>query len=625
MRKIILLLLLATLIAFGTSSGNGFVLDDLRLIVNNPLIKNLKFLPQLFSRPFLDNYYRPLTLISLALDYSLWQLNPCGYHLTNVLLHAFNAILFFILLNSILPNRNLAALTSILFAIHPLNSVTVNFISDRGNLLVASLMLLALISFSLGYKKQGIQYYLCGFLFFILALFSRENAILLPLYLLCIFGIIYQKGNLKQIIILSILTSLFSLGYLLLRLRYFSLASAICPDFKLLFTRQSLTSFAYLIFKYLSLTIYPYNICLVRRIEPQISSEYTGIFYLLLLILTVTFFFLKFRKDKLLIFAFSWFLVGVLPLYNLMFFRLVLGLIMQDNWIYCSLPGLLLIFSLILLWCKRRINQKLWYCFVFFVCLFYANISIANNALWRTAETYGLYWLRLSPRNYLAHSLLAGSYARDQDYDRAKDYYQKAIELNPHFADGYYNLGGICFDLGKYREAIPSYKKAIELNPDLATAHNNLANVYYKLADYDQAQTLYKKAIELNRYSVRPYYNLGIIYHEMHNHEQAQVLYKKAIAMDPYFADAYYNLGNVYYDLGDYEQAAPLYEQTISFNPKHAQAYYNLALIYFHNKQYKLAIQYSDRAQELGFVNPSFLAILKPHRNLAKDAQHSRD
>ena len=80
------------------------------------------------------------------------------------------------------------------------------------------------------------------------------------------------------------------------------------------------------------------------------------------------------------------------------------------------------------------------------------------------------------------------------------------------------------------------------------------------------------------------------------------------------FAKAYFNLGLAYKGSGQIEQAAGSFNKAIEINPGYAKAYYNLALIYFKQAQYQLAIEYCDRARELGFANPAFLEALKPYR-----------
>lgn len=571
------LLLLACLIAYGTGLRNGFLIDDNYLIRGNVLIKNLRFIPHLFSQPFLHSYYRPISLISFTLDYSVWKFNPFGYHLTNIFIHFLNCILILLLLNLCFKDFKLSILVSLLFAVHPLNSIAVNYISDRGNLLAGFFMLSALIAVSLAYKRPKIRFLAAGFALFFFALLSHENAVLFPLYLFCILFILYENGKGRQTAILAVSALSVSLIYLLLRLKYISLSYVIMPDFKLFFSLTSLGSFSHVIFEYLSLIIFPHNICMIRKIGPDASSGFVSILPLLLIIVFIPVLLIGFRRNRILLFASGWFLAGVLPLYNMMFYRPTMGLIMQDNWIYIPSAGLFILLSIIFLYFKKFINKRLWFLLIFCLFLFYTGKTIANNALWKDEETYCSYWLGLTSGNYIAYNALAYYHGMKQDYEKEEDYLKKAIEFNPKYAKAYNNLGVVYKATGRKEEAAALYKKAIELNPDYAEPYNNLGNIYKINGRPEEAIPLYKKAIELNQFFAEAHNNLGVAYKSIGKAEEAIASYKKAIELDPGFG----------------------------------RAYYNLAVIYLQKGEYKSAVEYCDKARESGFDTSALEPALK--------------
>ncbi len=110
--------------------------DDPEYIVNNPLIRSLSLqkLNKIITEPYFANY-APLTLLSYALDYSLWKLNPAGYHLHNLLLHLGCVVALFFLLRQFSLPRFVVLGSVVLFAIHPVNVETVSWASERKNLL----------------------------------------------------------------------------------------------------------------------------------------------------------------------------------------------------------------------------------------------------------------------------------------------------------------------------------------------------------------------------------------------------------------------------------------------------------------------------------------------------------
>ena len=97
-------------------------------------------------------------------------------------------------------------------------------------------------------------------------------------------------------------------------------------------------------------------------------------------------------------------------------------------------------------------------------------------------------------------------------YDRAIAYFNKAIEINPKYADAYNNRGNAYAKKGQYDKAIADYNKAIEINPRFAAAYNNRGNAYMGNGQYDKAISDYNKAIEINPRDAFAYDNRGFVY-----------------------------------------------------------------------------------------------------------------
>ena len=126
-------------------------------------------------------------------------------------------------------------------------------------------------------------------------------------------------------------------------------------------------------------------------------------------------------------------------------------------------------------------------------------------------------------------------------YQHAIESYNKAIELNPQYADAYNNRGFAYEQLGNHQEAIKDYSKAIELDPQFAMAYNNRGNVYDDLGDYHHAISDYNKAIELDPQFAMAYYNRGLSYHRKKQYDKALEDFNKAIILDPNDAKTYYS------------------------------------------------------------------------------------
>ncbi|NUO07246.1 MAG: hypothetical protein HUU08_00965 [Candidatus Brocadia sp.] len=153
MIKILQILLVSALavIAFLDSLDNAFVYDDVFTITNNYFIRDWGNFPALFTNDYFNSSgevtYRPVVTLSYFIDYAIWRLNPIGFHLTNILLHAISAALVYLLVSTIARNSIVSFLTGILFAVHPILTEAVNGISCREDLLAAVFFLGSLLLF----------------------------------------------------------------------------------------------------------------------------------------------------------------------------------------------------------------------------------------------------------------------------------------------------------------------------------------------------------------------------------------------------------------------------------------------------------------------------------------------
>ena len=144
---------------------------------------------------------------------------------------------------------------------------------------------------------------------------------------------------------------------------------------------------------------------------------------------------------------------------------------------------------------------------------------------------------------------------KEGHYDRAITNFDKAIEINPRFAEAYNNRGIAYKEKGQYDKAITNYKNAIEIDPRLAAAYGNRGSAYAKKGEYDKAISDCTKAIEINSGNAMLYFNRGVVYMEKGQHEKAIADYSKAIELNPRYTEAYNNRGVCYFYQRDYEKA----------------------------------------------------------------------
>ena len=170
-----------------------------------------------------------------------------------------------------------------------------------------------------------------------------------------------------------------------------------------------------------------------------------------------------------------------------------------------------------------------------------------------------------------ALDLKAAIYAKYEDYDRAKEYYQKAIVFNQNDARAYHGLGDIYKREKEYKLAIASYKNAILLDTTNDVACNNLANIYYNsLGDTDNALIYYQMAMDRNKDDYLPYFNRAHLYeYALKDYHKAESDLLKAVQLNDKSDKAHYSLCLLYIrHILNKELGKKHYLKAIALNPK---------------------------------------------------------
>ena len=185
-------------------------------------------------------------------------------------------------------------------------------------------------------------------------------------------------------------------------------------------------------------------------------------------------------------------------------------------------------------------------------------------------------------------------------FDQTIAAYERAIELDPKFAQPYHGLGIVYDKLTRYEEAIAAYERAIELGlSEHAYPHSGLGDVYYDLTRYEEAIAAYERAKELDPKDAAPNNGLGNVYLALMRYEESIAAFERAIELDPTLANPHSGLGNVYFNLSRYEESIAAYGRAIELDPTSAYPYIGLGNIYSALRRYEESIAAFERAIEL--------------------------
>ncbi|MDD5116600.1 MAG: tetratricopeptide repeat protein [Candidatus Omnitrophica bacterium] len=575
----VILIILSGFFIYANSLTGDFIWDDEAFIINNSYIKDWSKTGLVFTRDSGEgactelNFYRPIQLLSCMADYSLWGLNPFGYHLTCVMLHILVALAFYGLIRLLFADTTLAFFSAMLFLAHPVNTEAVSYISGRSDLLSALFLLLCLIFYVRAARQPKLSYLLFIFFSCLLAFLSKENALIIVSVILlyhCIFRVRIRRG-------VFFWPAAVSLLYMLARavnLRSFFLGG----DTVL----RRIPGFFAAIAGYLRILFLPLNLHMDygNRVFPFSHPQVLcGAAVFLLLV----FFALKVReKDRLLSFGLLWFIIALLPANSI---YPVNSFYMAEHWLYLPALGFFLILArqIVSLYRKRGLRACAAAVFAFLLCA-YSYLTVRQNGYWESEEKLYGRVMEFNPGSYMAHNNLGNMYMREGDTEGAEREFLLAVKYNPDFLPAYCKALGIIYEKGEPDARDRASLESMEANPACARAYYKLGNSYYDRNDKEKSISLMRRAVEL----------------------------------DPGYFEAYNNLASSYAETGDTEEAVRLWEEAVRIKPEFAAAHFNLSVYYFQLKQYDLAIEHCDEVLRLGFeVDRRFLDELEPFR---KDA-----
>ncbi|MDD5156022.1 MAG: hypothetical protein PHF11_06045, partial [Candidatus Omnitrophica bacterium] len=419
---------LVSLCIYFNGLHNDFLHDDRFFIVQNLYLRSPAFLPQLLKMdifhfsPSPSGYYRPIQMLSYGLDYFFWGLNPFGYHLTNVIIHSLNSFLVFLLVYLLFRSRLLGLLSGVLFCIHPIHIGVVTVIGGRSNILEMMFVFLALVSLVRYYIDKRNWEYLLSLLLFMLAVLSREGALLLPFFaVLCAAVLKVDKKRLALTI----------LPFVVICVLYLLFRGHFMPNDKLKFhdilSWQRLSVFFYLVQSYVSQLILPFG--LAARILPlkaALNMFLTPLSFAFILgaALSVVF------KNKPAAFGFIFYLLGLLPLLNLVDNIYFFGKILSEPYVYMASVGFFIIAAAMLTRFYARL-PKIAAPVTVLIILFYASLTVANNMNYRDEATFYKYLLNVDKNNTIAHLNLGNVYLTKKMFGQAEKEARIVLEIEP--------------------------------------------------------------------------------------------------------------------------------------------------------------------------------------------------
>lgn len=545
------------------SLNNGFVdWDDSAYVYANANIRSLGpgFWKYAFTEVAVSNWH-PLTMISYAIDYSIWGLNPFGYHLVNSVFHALNAALAGVVAALLFSagvrkgdgetgertDKGLlfaSVLTALLFGLHPIRVESVAWVSERKDVLCGFFYFLSVILY-IGYARsaQRTGPYFGSLAFFILALLSKPMAVSLPLVLIIVDLYIKRPATLRTTVLEKLPFLALSAASALLTLRAQGQA-VITADLVPMKTRlvTGAESFVFYLYK----TFWPADLVPYYPLVPVkvLSPEFAGT--LAFLGAVTAFSIIVFKKTRGILCLWLFYVVTLVP---------VSGIVQVGKQAaadrYAYLPGLAPIL-LVALGAGYLINRQTRRPFFPAAVLSAAAATIVLSVLTVRQTDVWKDTVSLWSREIASYPIVLAYLNRGVEYYRLGRFKEAAEDFTvlvesggpaPELAESYRYRAIAYQGMDENSLAIRDLNEAIRLNPGNPAAYNDRGNSYAGIGYYKKAVEDLQTAIRLEPGNSVFYYNIGIAYLKAGEREAGLLNMRKAASLGNEKARTYLSSG----------------------------------------------------------------------------------
>jgi tetratricopeptide (TPR) repeat protein len=587
--QVSLLLALATIALYWQSGGHEFInYDDNVYITDNPHVSSgltMENVQWAFSTGYAANWH-PLTWISHMIDCQLFGLHAGAHHLVGAMLHALNAVLLFLVLRRMTGFLWQSAFVAALFALHPLHVESVEWASERKDLVSTLFWILTMWAYALYVERRSVRHYLLAALFLALGLMAKPMLVTLPLVLLLLdywplrrFEVKgteeKRKGRkggaprgrqawstfvrlaLEKLPLLGLAVGSAAITYFVQQ----SVAMKFGQQFSFaLRLENALLSYA----DYVKKMFWPGDLALLY-VHRAMSADWQVVMLpfwevglALLALALVTFAAVRnAARSPYLLVGWLWYLVTLVP---------VIGLVqvgeqaMADRYTYVPLTGLFMIVA----WGAPKLATRLRMVrpaligLSLLVLAALTAVSWRQIGFWQNSVTIFENTVRNTEVNPVAHYNLGYALHMQGKLNEAISQYTEALRIVPFYTEAFNMLqlalqaqgdnrrlaeakssyGAELGKQGRFPEAAGLLSDAVRLNPGLVDAHNNLGIVLAMQGKMHEARVHFEEALRINPGQSNAHFNLGLVLAAEDSLGEAILQYNEALRLNPDYPEA---------------------------------------------------------------------------------------
>ncbi len=604
---------LVVMAAFSSAVSGGFQQwDDVALLVDNPAYRGLAWsnLRWMFTTNLMG-HYMPVTWITYGLDYVVWGLNPYGYHLTNIVLHAANATLVYLvaqrLFRIVWPGgsaagnglRIAAALSALFFGGHPLRVESVAWITERRDVLSGFFFLLTILLYLRACEVESRdgrawnRSYWAAVGTFVLALLSKSMAVTLPAVLLVLD--VYPLRRLQLDArgwlpsgpwrVLREKVPFLLVGAVVSAVAFRALlGGAAATPWERLGLLERLAVSAYAVAFYLGKTLVPLELSPLYELSLPVDIFdrrflVSGVVVLLITLVALA----ARRRWPGFLAVWTCYVVMLLPVAGIFHNGYQIA---ADRYTYVPGVGWALLGGGAVVAASRGLRRAgsgrpgvaaLAGVLVVSAIGTLVLTTWRQAKIWRDDETLWRHAVRLDPASSIAASNLGSGLRLRGKVAEAIEQSERAIVLRPAFPEAHLNLGLAKAAQGRTGEAERHFRRVLDIKPRSAPAHAGLGGLLGTQGRLDEALQHFHRALQISPRSAPIHNDLGVVLARRGRIAEALPAFDEAVRIDPKFADAQNNLGMALAQSGRLSEAIDHFRAAVDSRPDYLQAQQNLA------------------------------------------------
>ncbi len=602
------------IVLYANTIPNKYCLDDYCVIVNNTYVQSgFSGIPKLLSTNFFngmngfnDGLYRPVPMVTYAIEYGIFGMNPAVSHTVNMLLFALAAFVLFLLMRKLSSEKHVifALAITLLFVAHPIHTEVVGNIKGRDDLLAFLFGILAMYYFFRNAEGKSKLALALGIGFYVLSLLSKESSLMFLFVIptmIFLFAKAPNKSQWKLIASLSVITiSWLVIRYLIVHSMPNPIDKGVFSDLNnsILSTSDIVSRTAtgiYLQFLYLSKLVAPFWLSHDYSYNQVPVIGLVSLKFVLALIVVfgaIATLIITYKRNKLIFFGVLFYFLTLATVSNIV---LYIGATMAERFLFTPSLGFAIVTGSLLLLLLKNVKAKDSFqqvisgnkgfaAILFFVLIVYSATTISRNFDWK--DNLSLY---------------------------ATDVNRSTNSARAHYNYGSALMGKI--ESGETGEkkvqmlkiAIMELKKALLIYPNYLDAYNNLGNLYSDMGNKDSAVYYYAHTLKMDSGYMKGYYNLGINYYTMGRYADAIPMLGKYAMYKPEMPQIYYFIGNAYGGIGKFDEAIICLEKNLLLGGENLETLILLGKAYGFKKQLDKSLEIFNRAFQVDPNNADLL------------------